>query len=153
MSEKTTREDVIEAVNNVHNLGVLYDYERWSASWDDYLNLFKTNIDGEERIRGWTVTCSGFTETQVTYGNAGRINRDYTYVIRGYFGLDDSRASEKEAMIIVEDVVETLRSSIDTDSDIEVNFPPNLTVFEARVFGDVLCHYAEITLGVMEAFE
>ena len=148
MSEATTRADIVTQVESVSNIGVVYDYVRYADTWDNFLELFKTTINGNEVIRGWTVTCISFTETQLGYGNPGTIQRDCVYKIRGYFGVDDSAASEKTAMIVAEDVVETLRSSVESGSDAEGNLPAELTVFDGRVFGDVLCHYAEITLSV-----
>jgi len=40
---------------------------------------------------------------------------------------------------------------VEFDSSTQVsNLPASLDVFEPRLFGDVLCHYAEISLGVTE---
>ena len=148
MTEATTRADIVTQVESVSNIGVVYDYVRYADTWDKFLELFKTTISGEEVIRGWTITCISFNETQLGYGDPGTVQRDYVYQIRGYFGVDDSTASEKAAMIVAEDVVETLRSSVESGSDAEGNLPAALTIFEGRIFGDVLCHYAEITLSV-----
>ncbi len=151
MSEATTRADIKTLIDAVPNIGVVYDYVRFAALWNNYLALFKTTISGSEVIRGWTITCIGFDEVQLTYGNPGSIQRNYVYKIEGYFGLDDVNASEKAAMLIVEDVVVTLRSNIESGSDDEGNYPASLTVFENRDFGGVLCHYAEVTL-LVEAY-
>lgn len=146
MSEATVRAAIKAVLEDVTNVGEVHDYERWAADWSAYLDLLKTTIGNSDVIRGWTITCESFPQERATFGVPGSIDRTYTYKLRGYFGLDDSAASEKTAMIVVEDVVEAF-----DDSDLaSENEPADLTLFEPRLFGDVLCHYAEITLVVEE---
>lgn len=139
MTETTIRALVYGLVNGVSNVGQVHDYERWANDWSKFLDRFKTSISGDDIIRGWTVSCAGWTQDHEA--------RRYTYKIRGYFGLDDSAASEKTALGIVEDVCEALNTSTDFDD----NETAELTVFEARLFGSILCHYAEITFSPLMA--
>ena len=133
MSEATMRALVYGLVAGVSNVGQVHDYERWANDWTTYLDRFKTTISGSDVVRGWTITCAGWTQDHGV--------RSYIYKVRGYFGLDDSAASEKTAIGIVEDVCEALNTSSDFD-DVEA---AELSIFEPRLFGSVLCHYAEIT--------
>lgn len=149
MSEATIRASIKTAVEGVSNVGVVHDYERWAADWSAFLDLFKTKISGSDVIRGWTITCESFPQEQYTFGARGSIQRSYTYKVRGYFGLDDSAASEKTAMVVVEDVVEAFDTDLDSSTQV-TNFPASLTVFEPRLLGDVLVHYAEVTVVVEE---
>lgn len=149
MSEAAIRAGIKTKVEAVSNVGQVYDYERWATEWSAFLDLFKTTIGGSDVIRGWTITCQSFPQEQVTFGDPGGIDRTYTYKLRGYFGLDDSAASEKAAMVVAEDVVEAFDAEFDATQEV-INEPADLTVFEARLFGDVLCHYAEVTLMVTE---
>jgi hypothetical protein len=77
---------------------------------------------------------------------------NYVFKVRGYFGLDDANASEITAIGIVEAVVLALNA----DATLRAYFgggPKPLaecTTFEPRLFGDVLCHYAEITMPIPE---
>lgn len=135
-SESTTRSDIYAIVNVVTGVGMVHDYERWANDWSTFLDRFKTTISGSTLIRGWTITCSAWIQDHAM--------RVYTYKIRGYFGLDDSAASEKIALGIVEAVAKALNTSNKFD-----NFEVcQLDVFEPRLFGSVLCHYAELTFKV-----
>lgn len=161
MSEVNIRADIKKAVLGVSKVGVVHDYERYASEWSVYLDLFKTTIDSEKIIRGWTITCESFPQGasldsnigQLTLGKSatesGKIIRNYTYKIRGYFGLDDMAGSEKTAIGIAEDVVELFDYNINTGTDNWWNYPADLTLFEIRQFGSVLCHYAEVT-AIME---
>jgi len=150
VSEATIRAQIDTTVNAVSNIGIVHDYERWAADWSNILDYFKTEISSEEVIRGWTITCESFTQTLEQF-NRGYL-RHYTYKIRGYFGVDDAAESEKTAVAIVEDVVEALDAD-DTLHDPDTYykmFPVDCTIFEARTFAGVLCHYAEVTLEIEE---
>jgi len=152
MAEADVRAQIYDVLVAVDNIGVVHDYERWSADWSAYLDLFKTSIDGQDVIRGWTITCQSFPQEYVQFG--GSIQRSYTYKVRGYVALKDSEASEKTAIALTEDVVEALDgdSTLHDDSgDTRFNTgPADLSIFEPRLFGSVLCHYAEITLVIEE---
>lgn len=151
MSEATIRAAIKTKVEAISNIGMVYDYERWATDWSAYLDLFKTTIGGSNVIRGWTITCQSFPQKQITFGR--NVERTYTYKLRGYFGLDDSAASEKTAMVVVEDVAEAFNDTrFDASNDQVWNDPANLEIFEPRLLGDVLCHYAEITLEVTEIY-
>ena len=163
MSESSTRARVYAIVNAVSNVGLVYDYARWAVLWDEVLALFKTTIGSTDMIRGWVITCTGWTSAYLDglypddNGKAIEL-RDYTYKIRGVFSLDDSAATEKTAVGIVEDVAEALNKNTSLHSYAAIAepyfgpIPPaSLDVFEARMFGSVLCHYAEITQRVVEA--
>jgi hypothetical protein len=133
MSETATRALVYAVVNGVSNVGQVHDYERWANDWTTFLDRFKATISSVSVIRGWTITCAGWTQDHAM--------RVYTYKVRGYFGLDDSAASEKAAMLIVDAVCQAL----DISDDFDEGEMAELTAFEPRMFGTTLCHYAEIT--------
>ncbi len=154
MAEATVRARLKTILESVTSVGTVHDYERWAADWTTYLDRFKTTISSVDVIRGWTITCQSFSPVVLETIGDQQINREYVYKIRGYFGLDDANASEKAAMLIVEDVCEAL----DADTTIHgasyygpgAHPMAELTVFEPRAYGDVLCHYAEITQVVKE---
>ena len=156
MSEATTRAYIESVVEGVSNVGSVHDYQRWAVKWPDFLSRFKVEIGGSDVIRGWTIALQSFTSEYLIYPNDDGNNiviRDYVYKIRGYFGLDDAAASEKTAMAVVEDVIEALDA--DTTLHAQTEFwdetsPAHLDTFEPRMFGSVLCHYAEITQHVKE---
>jgi hypothetical protein len=155
VAEATVRARLDTIVSAVSNIGRVYDYERWAADWTTYLDLFKTTIGGNEVIRGWTITCQSWTPVELETIGDQKIVRSYVYKIRGYFGQDDENASEKAAMLIIEDVIEALNADATLHGADYVGAGPHplaeLTIFEGRFLGDVLCHYAEITNIVKEA--
>jgi hypothetical protein len=153
VAEATIRARIKAVVSGVSNVGLVYDYERWKPDWSDYLDTFKTTISSVEYIRAWTITCESFRPVELaTMGGGTDTDVNYVYKVRGYFGLDDANASEKTAIGIVEDVMEALNA----DSTLHAYYGSGphplaeLTVFEPRAFGDVVCHYAEITQPVKE---
>ena len=133
MSEAATRALIYAVVNGVSNVGQVHDYERWANDWTTFLDRFKTTSSGSSVIRGWTIGCAGWTQDHSM--------RTYMYKVRGYFGMDDSAASEKTAIAVVDAVCQALNTADDFDD----NELAELTTFELRMFGSVLCHCAEIT--------
>jgi hypothetical protein len=75
--------------------------------------------------------------------------RRHTFVIHGYNRINDKRASEKEFSTLAETVADTLNADSTVHSHSETP-TAQMGTFEPRVFGDVLCHYAEITQIVIE---
>ena len=148
MSESAIRAAIYNAVSGVSNVGKVYDYERWTADWSGFLDLFKTTISSKEQIRGWEVSYRGFLADEPREF-AGIHIRNHQWQVRGYLGLDDSAATEKTMSTLAE----TVRNTLEDDSslhalsfyDVECGL-----LFEPRMFGSVLCHYAEISLEVAE---
>lgn len=151
-TEVEIRAAIKALVEGVPDIGEVYDYERWAPRWPEYLELFKTSVGGVDQIRGWTIAC----ERMMSVWEAYQFHRKtYYYVIRGYLGLDDSEATEKTAFALALAVVGeleqyprlngTLTNGVFADDEW-----PRIEVFEARMFGDVLCHYAEIRLAAYE---
>lgn len=152
MSESAVRAHVYGIVAGVSNVGNVYDYDRWAVLLKGVNALAVKTIGGVDVVRFWTVSCAGWEAVQDDFYTVGEGLRRYRYVIRGAFGLDDSAASEKTAIGIVEDVIEALNASATLhDGETYFNAPPaGLDVFELRLIGDRLCHYAEITQIVEE---
>ena len=150
MSEATIRAAVYAAVNDVTGKGVVYDYERWAATWPAFLALFKVTEAGDGQIRGWEVAYRGFNA--VRDPQFGRLTlREHNFWVQGYLRIDDSAGSEKTAAALAEDMCDaidantTIHSSPYRDAS-----PASLEVFGPRDFGGVLCHYARIVVTVTE---
>jgi hypothetical protein len=147
MSDTTIRTAVYNAVNGVTDVGQVYDYQRWASDYSKLLNLFKTTISNNRVIRGWTVTSEGFTSEAVTLKLNQRV---YRVKVRGFFGLDDGNASEKTAANMTETVISAIDAALNSSSaDPRIaDAGTEWTTFEPRLFGDVLCHYIELTVNV-----
>jgi hypothetical protein len=148
MTEAATRANIKTILEAVSNIGVVHDYERWAVLYDDLLSKFKTTISGSDVFRGWTITCEGWDAEFITFPKG--VSRTYSYKIRGYFSLKDADATEKTAIALVEAVC----NALDTDTTIHTTNafspPAGVDVFEPREFGNILCHYAEITQQISE---
>ena len=138
MSEVTARAAIKTALDGVNQIGVVHDYDRWSNDWGAFLSQFKWR----DLIRTWMITCNAIgLEEQVLDGS---VQERFTYLIRGFFGLADADKTEIDA---IAKVIEARDALVATTLIYEL---PQVTTFENRIFGNVLCHYAEITFEVVE---
>lgn len=149
MSEANIRAQIYAIVNGITDIGMVYDYERWDADWTTFINLFKTTISGTDQIRGWEISRRACPESLQTLGE---VDRPQNYIIRGYMGLNDAAATEKTFNTLIEAIAAALRSNL------TLNHVANLghdylqvERIEARMFGGVLCHYAELGLIVHDS--
>lgn len=151
MSQATIRTDIYNVVAAVANVGKVYDRARLNTTWDVFLDQFKTTISGQSVIRGWMVTYAGMPAATYTTFTTEQVT--HRFLIRGILQLDDSEASEKTAAALVETVRNALEDDITLQDATDTRFhsdPVIVPVFEERVFGDVLCHYAEIEIRITE---
>ena len=151
-AEALIRAQLKSIVGGVTGTGVVHDYERWGTDYSVILDRFKTVIGGKAVYRGFTITCERMAQRQdgdngPTYGTRATGNiQEFRYRIRMYYGLNDAEATEKSAVTLALNVIDALDTSTTViDSTSLLTEPAQLEVFEARVFGNILCHYAEIT--------
>jgi len=148
MSESAIRTAIYNAVNGVSNVGVVHDYERWANDWGAFLDLFKTTISSTAQIRGFEVGYRGFQPDEPREF-AGIHLRRHQFIVNGYLGLDDSAATEKTMATLVETVANALEDNAALAAlafyDVECSL-----LYETRMFGGVLCHYAQVSLEVAE---
>jgi hypothetical protein len=149
MSEATIRAAIYNALSGVSNVGKVYDYERWAADWGAFLDFFKTTINNKVQIRGWEVGYRGFVPDVTFEILAGSFIRNHQFVVAGYLGLDDSAGTEKTMSALAETVADTLEADSTLNGLSNGNVEAVL-LFEPRIYGGVLCHYAEITLTIGE---
>ena len=145
MAQDDIRVDLYNAVAGVTMVGMVHDYERWSATWDAYLTHYRDDI--LEQIRGWSIGYGGFIEEEYEQGDA-RL-RSHLFTIRGVMAVEDSEETEKTWSELAEAVADAIKD----DATLQANYyrvlPAELRV-ELRMFGSVLCHYAELAQRVVE---
>lgn len=151
MSQAAIRTAIYNVVNGVANVGLVYDYERHSNDWVEFLDRFKATTGGLDHIRGWMVGYRGITEAQ---GNrfkpaAKRVSRTHRFQILGVMGIDDSEESEKTFAELAEDVCDALDS--DTTIHGYMGSSPATLGFDPRPFAGILVHAAAIVIDVTEA--
>ncbi len=127
-SIRTAIKTILEGVSGI---GIVHDYERWANDWNTFLEFYKTG----GKINGWSITRKA---TPAKKGNVPTMMRTHNFVIRGYYGLQDSAASEKT----FQDLVEAVQDAFDA-ADHQLGLPDNVLnsgpvqvkIVENRFFG------------------
>jgi hypothetical protein len=152
MSEATIRTAIYNAVKDLNNVGMVYDYERHATEWDQFLDLFKTTIGATDQVRGWMIGYRGITEAnQMTFNisvNAGT-ERVHRFNLLGIMGIDDAAESEKTFAALAEDVCDALDSDTTLHST-GVHATPAAMIFDPAPFSGILVHAARISIDVTE---
>lgn len=149
MSEATIRAAIKTIVESVDDVGVVLNREPWAATWDVFLDRLKTAIGGSDTIRGFAVSCEQISQDGfITNGVRATANsRHHTFKIRGFAAVDYDNSSETVFLAVVIAVMDALdagTSSLVAGDVIDAGLS-QLDSYAPRVFGGVLCHYAEIT--------
>lgn len=147
MSLEAVREQIRTILTGVSGIGVVHDYERWAAEWPAYLELFSIEDETGTRINGWDITRR---KTPAVTASVTHDSRSHTFLIRGMYGLEDSQASELVFQQLIEDICAAFRAKYQLESTAENTEPVQVDLVENRVFGNMLCHYCELTFTVDE---
>ena len=140
----------------VPGMGNVYTYERWTSQWSNFLNLFKT---ADNKINGWSMSRIATPQRQETLGEKER-----AHIIRfaGVYGLDDSAGTEEMFQTQIEAMVDKFNEDdnenlggvcLTTHPDwgpMDGAVGLQVDKIENRIFGTVLCHYAECRLCAVE---
>ncbi|MBI5550745.1 MAG: hypothetical protein HY911_04500 [Desulfobacterales bacterium] len=139
MSDATFRA-AIKARLEAHGpgMGRVHDYERWSVDPGKFLYLFQD--PATKKIFGWEIVR---TKVRVQKATMAKKRMLHTYVVRGYYGLEDAAQTEKAINALVDALLLDFAAEPMAGADNEST--PTATI-ETRLFGHVLCHAAEITL-------
>lgn len=145
MSLSGVRDALKTLVEGVTGIGVVHDYERHAKDWATYLGFYKKA--GTSVINGWQITRRATREEEHA---AQQTYRFHTFIINGFYSLDDSAASEKTFQDLVESICTAVREDADLGGAAFHVTPPTVTVVEQRMFGDVLVHFCEINVQAEE---
>lgn len=121
----------------------VHEYERWAANWKDYLAFFKEG----SKIKGWTITRTKTPETSKTPSTNTRI---HTFIIRGYYSLDDSEATEETFQDLIESIATAFRTEPTINGTAFDSSPLQVDTVAAVMFSNVLCHFCQLRLDVEE---
>ena len=157
MTEATQRAHLKAIIDSVDDIGQTHDHAYWAMHRTDFINAFKTTIDGSDVVRGWTMECGAIASEEMVweknsdYLNTAVVLRNYRWTIRGFLGMSDD--SEKDAAALAEAVA----NALDLDDDLHDQdtyygeTPPcSIDIMELRFFSGVLCHYIEISQQIRE---
>ena len=144
MALSDIREQIKAILSGVDGIGIVHDYVRWSSDWKKFLDLYK---DADGKINGWHITR---TATPSKRDNLPTIQRTHTFIFRGIYGLQDDVASEIAFQAVVEKIQDAFDSEYNLGGHALNSGPAQVNIVEPRMFGPVLCHYAKLTLEVIE---
>jgi len=132
----------------VSNVGVTYDHGLLPTTndWADFLDAFTLTVGGQRQVRAWTVQYINEKRAYRVIGNQ-KVLREITFLIRAHLSM--TATSET----VFRGLLESAVTELDQDSNLggtcidhdacDVAVPDNGA---GLVLGDVLVHYAEITL-------
>lgn len=148
----TNIKTTLDTATNISNK--TYTRLRLTKDWNNFLSLFK---DSNDKIHGWMITRVSTGQSCMSQGS--QLTKTHHIKIIGIYGLKDADDSETTFQTIVENVV-TAFNSDDTLSGACFSCTPTdnapnvagiqVDIFEPRLFGDVLCHYCELSLYPQE---
>lgn len=144
MSLSLIRDQIKTILLAVEGVGTkVHDYERWAKTWEEYLAFFKSN----GLIKGWTITRTSTPEAESTTTTN---MRTHTFLIRGYYSLDDSAGTEKTFQDIIENIAAAFRANKTLNGQAFDSGPLQVDMVGNVMFGSVLCHFCELRLLVLE---
>ncbi|GAJ02770.1 unnamed protein product [marine sediment metagenome] len=144
MSLSLIRTEIKTILSGVTGVGTkVHDYQRWAKTWEDYLSFFKSN----GLIKGWEITRRSTPETQFTLNSN---LRTHTMVVRGYYSVDDSAATEKVFQDIIEAIAAAFKANPTLNGQAFSSDPLQVDSVGLAMFGSVLCHICELRLLVQE---
>jgi hypothetical protein len=144
LSDSTLRESINSLLSEVPGTGAVYNYERWAKDDAAFLAFFK--VDG--KIMGWEITRNAVPKIE-RIGSKFKVT--HSYLLKGYYGLQDAKASEISFNAIVDAILLQFMSKKVTGACLHTL--PKVNSIEPRMFGPVLCHCAMIALDVPEVVE
>jgi hypothetical protein len=143
MSDTTLRNSIASMLQEVPGIGIVHKYERWTKDMSQFLTMFQD--PASKKIFGWEITRAGIGKIEKI---TQKFKVPHLYKLKGYYGLQDSAQSEIEFNAIVDGIV--LKFISKQIPGTEMKTWPRAPRIEPRVFGSVLCHYAEMDFEVPE---
>jgi hypothetical protein len=139
MSESGTRAAIAAKIASLPDIGIVHDYERWAADSAKFIEFFTATIGGVSQIRGWEISRKKAVEDTTS-------TRGHIYLIKGYMGLKDAAATEKTFNGLIEEIALAFRRSQSLGGATLGHDFIQVQTIEARMFGSVLCHCAELSI-------
>lgn len=132
-------------------IGPVYGYFRWVASWDKFKELFQ---DDNDKINGWIISRKATPEKLLT---VGQNIRAHEWIIIGIYGVNDEDATELKFQDLIEGICLKFRAEKNLNDTCDKTYPEfgsmaglgniQVDVVGYKKFYGVLCHYCELRLG------
>ncbi|PKN46762.1 MAG: hypothetical protein CVU59_05030 [Deltaproteobacteria bacterium HGW-Deltaproteobacteria-17] len=144
MSESAIRQKIFETLSAVPNVGKVHDFERWAVDWGKFIEFFKHSSG---RILGWEICRAGMQSEKI---DVIEEDRTHGFVIKGYMAVKDADATEKLFNAHIEAICDAFKGNHTLGGVCLDAGPVQVEVIDTRMFGSVLCHYAELKIPVNE---
>lgn len=145
MSLSTIRAKIktkLEALSGIENV---YDYKRFSRDWATYKELFIK----DSKVNTWEIE-HPHEERKVNAGDHGVEHVRHSFIIRGFYSLEDSLETDKTFQDLVETVCEDFRDDPTLGAVAEIVHMPITVDYTIGRLGDVVCHIAEIHIDITQ---
>lgn len=161
----STYSDIIDATYTlligVSGIGNVYKYLRWAPQYNKLLNIFTYTGGPSNLVNTWMITLANNKPVDATLGDDDffrAIRRTYMVKLVGVLSLQDINNTERTFLTLCENVMDIVdfKENLGLSADLLYEFgigPAVMTTYEHRVFGTVLCHYAEIEFPVLVAYQ
>lgn len=144
MSLALIRDRIETTLSGVTGIGTVHDYLRWSNNWKNFLSQFKTSGD---LINGWMITR---VSTKEEHETASHATKTHTFKIIGVYGLKDEDETEITFQALIESISAAFRADYGLNGQAVDTSPIQVEIVEPRIFGNVLCHYCELSITASE---
>jgi len=145
MSESANRQKVFEIISAVPNVGKTHDYERWAATQGKFIEFFKDTASG--RILGGEICRTGMPAEKI---DVIEESRTHQFVFKYYMAVNDEDATEKLFNAKIEAICDAFKGDHTLGGVCLDAGPVSVEVIDVRMFGQVLCHYAELKIPANE---
>ena len=156
MSLSNIREQIKVILAGVPGIGVVHDYDRLAVDYTKMLDLFK---DPDGRINTVMFRREKLEQRSATIGGAPH-EKAHIFKLKAVMGLRDAEGSG----IVFDDLLQAIVDEFEDYPDLNgacLTTTPDwgsmagqagiqIELSEDRMFGNVLCHYAELRLCALE---
>ena len=164
-NETTVRTRIETVLNAITDKGLVYTREVLFSEWKKLKEKIVTKIDDEDQIRAWMISCDQVEDVgpddpdyAAGFAEPGEGHMRYHYKIFFVMGVDDSKETELthtamalEAKYALDKDPNLHSGKMDAGADgYFCSDPSQITALEPRVYGGILCHYAEFRMMVEE---
>jgi len=140
---RTKIKEYIETATGLNN--TVYDYKRLATHLSQKIDTFKEN----GIIHTWDVTRAGFKREHQA-GHGGVVIITHEFLLRGFYGLNDTLASEKTFNDTIDSVCEQFEDNPTLAGEAQIVEPLISGLVTEEFFVGVLCHKIQITLFVQQ---
>jgi hypothetical protein len=160
MNYALIRDRIYTLLANVQGIGKVYNFPRYSADWKTYLDRFKVKVNDKAIIS--VVFFSRYASQEQESPLGGRsenseltsVDRIETWNITLIYGYDDDeeQPSEYDFQELLDRIQEKFRFEdfLGMSGTVTKSWPIQVVSSGLFMFGDVLCHRADMTLKLQQ---